>query len=198
MTSHVLFLLVLATLLPALISACRCLEAPSVQRSLKVTDYVVRGRIIRKLRDVDSLSTFEVLVKRVYKGCDVTRVQRIVVTTGSSSASCGIDLRVPSTYLLSGYTRPLTEGITAQLPPGSNITQVVSVLSCDYNALWATLTFANRDGCAAMGIRNVYPPVTLQLAPRVPIVATVHSTATREPVSPIPVLSVPKMVPSRV
>jgi hypothetical protein len=160
MVSRALSLLVVLTCagwLPALISACSCLEAPSVQRSLAITDHVFRGRILKKYRDVNFLTIFRVVVNRVYKGCDFARTQRIIVATGNNSAACGIDLKVGSTYLFSGYTYPFVAGIAAQLAPRDNITRVTNVRSCDYNAVWTSLSVASRRRLRRYGNRRCRP-----------------------------------------
>jgi hypothetical protein len=140
--------------LPGLVSACSCFEKPSVQRSLAVTDHVFRGRILRSYKDVNFLATFRVVVNRVYKGCDFSRSQRVIVTTGRDSAACGIDLKVGSTYLFSGFTYPFVAGIASQLAPKDNVTRVVNVRSCDYNAIWTTLSVASRRRLRRYGNRR--------------------------------------------
>jgi hypothetical protein len=142
--SFLLFLL----FFPALSLACKCL-LPTVDLALSNAASIFRGKVIRELNLPTDLQqrAFIVSVKRIFKGCLLNSPGRIIVTTGSSSASCGIDLLVDNNYVFSGDAERLGTNVYLQpyLKQFSNQTFIQPAGSCSFNKVWPTVTAKERD-----------------------------------------------------
>jgi hypothetical protein len=95
---------------PGSAQACSCVQPDLIRSYREVTD-VIRGRTVGSWV-VGSNTYYAMRVKKVFKGC--TTVDRIVyLTTPTSSATCGQELKVGKVYLITGdetpssYTRPV-------------------------------------------------------------------------------------------
>jgi Tissue inhibitor of metalloproteinase len=134
MNSFALFSLILS--FPALAFACNC-ALTTLASSLKRADAVFRGTVIRKLADKNEESFYEVRVNRVFKGCNFIQSNHIIVTTGTNSAACGVNLEVDKSYALFGANAALPAAAKKQL--GTNpkkIAKAVRIGLCSYNAEW--------------------------------------------------------------
>jgi Tissue inhibitor of metalloproteinase len=145
-TMKSLALLSLFLFFPTLTFACSCLAPITLAKSLKSADSVFRGTVIRKLKDavVDDQgekSFYEVRVIRLFKGCNFIQSNHIIVTTGSNSAACGVELEVDKSYALFGANVALPSAAKKQL--GTNpkkIAKAVAIGLCGYNAKWSDLS----------------------------------------------------------
>lgn len=140
MNMKILFAFLLALLSsPTLSNACRCM-VPTVQSALTNADAVFRGNVTRALKTDDGLQKkYVVSVKRVFKGCAFEAPQRIVVTTSSSSASCGVTLQLNTIYAFSASSTPIDDATKKQLGKNTTVTQAVSIMTCNYNREWTSV-----------------------------------------------------------
>jgi hypothetical protein len=121
---------------------------PTVESALNNAASIFRGKVIREVKLPSDLQqrAFTVNVKHIFKGCLVSSPGRVIVTTGSSSASCGIDLLIDKNYVFSGEAELL--GTDAYFEPYlkqfSNQTVIQSAGSCNFNKLWPTVTLNER------------------------------------------------------
>jgi hypothetical protein len=112
--------------------ACSCLP-PDEGRSYQNADHVVRVRIQRALARTATTRSFVArLVEDDFKGC-LAAGQRVIVETPSSSAACGMTLRVGQEYLLHGRSTGTLLGMP-QLQVGL----------CDLNVVWSELSADHR------------------------------------------------------
>jgi hypothetical protein len=121
--------------LPSLALACRC-QQPILDDALyhNVDSIVIAGKILDEIKQVapsnDDIQTryFAFKVKWVIKSptCTIQKDDVIIVSTGASTASCGLDLQPNTRYTFSAFA---VEADFAVLP---NVVQV-SVGSCAYH-----------------------------------------------------------------
>lgn len=127
-------------LLPTLSFACKCI-VPTVPSALTDSDAVFRGKVIRELKATkvgEPTKAYVIQARRIYKGCAFEQGNRVVVTTSSSSASCGVTLEVNGTYVFSSATSTPIDAATKKKlgKKSTKITRAVSIVSCGYNRKW--------------------------------------------------------------
>jgi hypothetical protein len=110
--------------------ACKCLP-PTVESSYNNSSDVVRARVLSKVQAGDT-TRFRARVQRTFKGC-LTPSQIVVLTTPSSSATCGAQLQVGGSYLIHGDAAGSYLGLSQ-----------LAINSCDFNRLFASLTAHDR------------------------------------------------------
>ena len=110
-------------------AACSCLPPDLVFTYNNSTD-VLAVKILRKRQRGDQV-VYKARTRRTYKGCVEAR-EKVILTTAVSSAACGVDLEVGSTYLVTG------DGTTRR-----NGRRVVPISLCGHNRLLGDLTDAD-------------------------------------------------------
>lgn len=134
-TAYLLLLAAASSPSATLTLACSCMEPRSISNALKTVDAVFRGLVVRKLKDISNYeSVYIVRVNRLFKGCDFAAGERVIVTTGTNSALCGINIKVNATYVFSGYGTELVRSISSQIK-NTKIRRAVHVGLCDYNVI---------------------------------------------------------------
>lgn len=144
--------------------ACRCLQ-PSASRALNsTTSSIFAGTVVRQKKPLDK-DLQEILsivtVDRTIKGCALKKGERIVVTTGSSSAACGVSFVVDESYFITGDIEKLDAdllkkmyGLTFKQP----IKSAVRANSCSFNILKRNVSKKDRNLLFEYGTKkNVCP-----------------------------------------
>jgi Tissue inhibitor of metalloproteinase len=135
--------LLLSLAVPALVSACSCIDPTvTLTATLKRETSVFRGVVIRKLNDFQDYSNYVVRVSRVFKGCHFLANERIMVATGRDDSLCGMSLKVNGTYAFSGYRYTISQALATatQLESGSAVKKAVQVDTCEYNKKWSQVS----------------------------------------------------------
>lgn len=128
--------------------ACSCMPTSAnstLYESWHATGLVFRGTAIRDISPPpppdtpfgSELKIYLVQLGRVFKGCSLKAMDRIVVTTRSSGSMCGNPLALNVGYVLSsGPSRPIDNTTRAELGSRTKVTQQVSIAMCGYNRHW--------------------------------------------------------------
>jgi hypothetical protein len=132
--------------------ACKCVQ-PTVESALNYAASTFRGKVIRELKPTGQNSDdlqqkgFVVRVTRIYKGCQFKFSERIIVTTNSDPASCGVNLAVDKNYVLSGDVLPLNSSALMQqfVNFPTNITSVVTAHACSFNQRWSLVSEYDKE-----------------------------------------------------
>jgi hypothetical protein len=120
--------------------ACKCMQ-PSAKGALYGdVDSVFLGRVVKQLvsNDENNLK-YLINVGRVFKGCFITSDSFIILSTGTSSASCGLQLALKTRYIFSGILEPVDPTMLLQVE-GRTIAGEVSAGTCGYNSPWLTVS----------------------------------------------------------
>ena len=143
--------------------ACKCLQ-PTASIALNSASSIFAGTVTRQKKPLDE-DIQEILsivtVDRTIKGCALKKGERIVVTTGSSSAACGVNFDVDERYFITGDIEKLdadlvkkTYGLTFKNP----IKSMVRVNSCNFNMLRRDVSQKDRNVLFEYGKKkNVCP-----------------------------------------
>lgn len=140
-----LFLGILTLSLPALVSSCSCIPGSYTFRnsfeneSLTAVKVYVRNEIFPNgpLDEVgNGFRYYRAIVLRTYRGCDLPRWERILISTGGNSALCGVELSTRTRYLLFGFLQDETVG--------GEFHRVLSVGSCQYQTRMRDLQIYQR------------------------------------------------------
>jgi hypothetical protein len=130
--------------LPSLAFACKCIP-PTIERALYGdVENVFVGRIKRRLVSPSPNRKYYLAqVMRIFKGCSFPEASHIIVSTGESSASCGLLLEPKTYHILSGNLEKMDDSLVAQLG-NLTITGEVSAGSCEYNMPWESTPLAEK------------------------------------------------------
>lgn len=123
---------------PLAVFGCTCSDELNLETSMNRVDMALRAVVIRKLKDANYESSYVVRIARVFKGCNVSSTERMIVTTGSSGSMCGVELSVNATYALTGFVTPMLSEVRSQLANRTSISSALWIGSCDYNERWST------------------------------------------------------------
>ena len=99
--------------------ACKC-PPPTVESSYNGSSDVVRARVLSRA-SAGGTTWYRARVVRTFKGC-LTRNQLVLLSTPSSSATCGAQLAVGSEHLINGDAAGSVLGVPR-----------LAINSCDYN-----------------------------------------------------------------
>jgi hypothetical protein len=85
-------------------------------------------------------SYYIVQVTKVYKGCHIKTNERIIVSSNSLGAMCGMSLTVNANYIFStGASQPIDPLTSAQLGNRSKVKQSIWISSCGLNQVWSSV-----------------------------------------------------------
>ena len=158
-----LFLLVFPAL--RVTFACRCMQ-PTVARALDDATSSIFTGTVRQQKvaiDPDRQQILSILsVDRIIKGCSLKTSERIVVTTASSSAGCGVYFQVNETYVLTGEIQKLDTDLLYQtygLKFKKPINSTVHASSCSFTMLRRDVSVNDRKVLSNYGKENPCPDV---------------------------------------
>ena len=137
---------------------------PTASRALNSTASIFVGTVVRQKKplDQDMQEIVSVVsIDRIIKGCSLKKSERIVVSTASSTAACGVNLVVDKSYFFTGDVEKLdadlllkTYGLSFKNP----IKSTLHASSCSFNMLRSDATAKDRNMLFAYGKnKNICP-----------------------------------------
>jgi hypothetical protein len=106
----------------------------------------------------DEPNQFIVQVTKVYKGCHIKTNERIIVSSNSIGAMCGMSLTLNANYIFtSSVSQPIDPLTSAQLGNRSKVKQEIWISSCGLNQVWSTV--AEEDKATIRGYKKECPIV---------------------------------------
>ena len=111
--------------------ACRCLP-PTVESSYNGSSDVVRARVLSRV-NAGGTTWYRARVVRTFKGCLAPK-QLVLLSTPTSSATCGAMLAVGAEYLINGDSAGALLGVPR-----------LTINSCDYNRRASELSAHDRE-----------------------------------------------------
>lgn len=120
--------------------ACRCMPKTWNETLTQPESLVFRGTVTKVEPAADDFSQNKYIVQlgRVFKGCNIKGNERVLMTSYTDSATCGVVLALGASYLFStGPTQPIDNTTRVGLGPRTKITQTVWASSCKYNQEWS-------------------------------------------------------------
>ena len=120
--------------------ACKCMKPTASKALSSPTSSIFTGTVIRRKKSMDpnlpEIATI-VSVDRIIKGCTLDLSDRIIVTTATTSAACGVNLKVNETYFFTGDIEPLDADLLLKtydlVFPNNPIQSKVHASSCNFN-----------------------------------------------------------------
>ena len=162
-------LLLLASPAITVTFACKCMQPTAANALNSTTASIFTGTVLSQKTPLDK-DTQEIIsivsIDRVIKGCNVKKSERIVVTTASSSAACGVYFVIGESYFFTGEIEKLdtelllkTYGLNFKKP----IKSTVHASSCSFNILKRDVTAKDRNMLFEYGKNKNICPVKCNL-----------------------------------